>query len=456
MKTLVAGRGISLAGDRETIQTIVDLSDPSDYDTERTRLLDESRQRSSERTIYLLARSPQEALDLAGEIYRCNRIVELHRNDPDQEVKEYCASQIGRADRLANDLSQKLTRSIAKGSFIFRGSVTAVESIDQNALNACKKHLGEVAEQVFDRYAEAPERVETSLPEKFLRAAASDLRSVTSQRDPLGLVKLSGGTPSIKTDHQALVSIRDYVDRNGLVEGKRLLEIFSDAPFGWSQDTTRYLVGALLVGGEIKLKVGGREVTVNGQQAIDGMKSNNTFKSIGVSLRADRPSMEILAKAAERLTDLSGDAVVPLEEEISKAARKLLPKLQGRYASLGEKLSALGLPGTDTMESVNRQIADLLLTDASDAPQVFGAKESTLYDDLKWAQEVRLAFDNKLDRTIRRIRDLERDIVALPGTGAPGELGKAVRDDIEAINDRLKQQRFFDQAADLNTPLHFY
>lgn len=450
VKTLVAGRGVSLAGDRETIQTIVDLSDPSDYDAERTRLLDESRQRSSERTIYLLARSAQEAMELAGEIYRCNRIVELHRNDPDQEVKDYCASQTDRAGRLANDLAQQLTRSIAKGSFIFRGSVTAIESVDQNVLNACRKHLGEVAEEVFDRYAEAPERVETSLPEKFLRAAATDLRGVTSRLDPLGLVEVSGGTPSIKTDHQALVSIRDYIDRNGLIEGKRLLDIFSDAPFGWSQDTTRYLVGALLVGGEIKLKVGGREVTVNGQQAIDGMKTNNTFRSIGVSLRDDRPSMEILAKAAERLTDLSGDAVVPLEEEISKAAQKLLPSLQRRYASIGEKLLGLGLPGTDTMESVNRQIADLLLTDASDAPQVFGSEESTLYDELKWAQSVKLAFDNKLDGTIRRIRDLERDIAALPGTGAPGELSKAVRDDIEAINDRLKQQGFLDYAADLN------
>ena len=451
VKTMVAGRGVSLAGDRETIQTIVDMSDPSDYDAERTTLLEESRQRSSERTIYLLARPPQEAMELSGEIYRCNRIFELHRNDPDQEVKEYCASQIDRAGRLANDLAQELTRSIAKGSFIFRGSVTAVDSVDQNVLNACKKYLSQVAEEVFKRYAEAPERTETSLPEKFLRAAASDLRSITSQLDPLGLVEVSGGTPSIKTDHQALVSIRDYIDRNGLVEGKRLLEIFSDAPFGWSKDTTRYLVGALLVGGEIKLKVGGREVTVNGQQAIDGMKTNNTFRSIGVSLRDDRPTNEILAKGAERLTDLSGDAVVPLEEDISKAAQKVLPDLQRRYASLGEKLSGLALPGTDTMESVNRQIADLLLTDASDAPQVFGAEQSTLYDELKWAQEVKLAFDNKLDRTIWRIRNLEREIATLPGTGAPGDLSKAVRDDIEAINERLKQQRFFDHAADLNT-----
>ena len=42
---------------------------------------------------------------------------------------------------------------------------------------------------------------------------------------------------------------------------------------------------------EIKLKVAGREVTVNGQQAIDALETNNAFKSVGVSLREERPAM---------------------------------------------------------------------------------------------------------------------------------------------------------------------
>jgi len=451
LKRSVSGRSMSLGGERETVQTVVSLTDTTDYDAERTKLQDESRQRSSEGMIFMLARMPQEAMDLAGEIYRCNRIVELYRNDPDQEVKEYCSSQTDDAKARAIKLEQMLSASIARGSFIFRGAVSAVESIDQQLLPACKKHLTGVAEQIYDRYTEAPERVDLSLPEKFLRTAASNLKAITSQLDPLGLVQVTNTTSSIKTDHKALVSIRDHIDRNGMVEGKRLLDTFSGHPFGWSPDTTRYLVAALLLAGEIKLKVGGREVTVNGQQAIEALKTNNTFKAVGVSLRHDRPSNDVLAKAAERLTDLSGDAVVPLEEEISKAVQKKFPDVQHRLASLGEKLAGLGLPGTDTMESVNQQIADLLLSDASDAPQVFGAKHSTLYDELKWANKVKLAFDNKLGDTIRKLRDLESDINGLPATGAPGDLRAAVRDDMEFVTERLNQTNFFDHTADLST-----
>ena len=45
----------------------------------------------------------------------------------------------------------------------------------------------------------------------------------------------------------------------------------------------------MLVAGEITLKVSGREVTVNGQLAIDALKTNNSFRAVGVALRAERP-----------------------------------------------------------------------------------------------------------------------------------------------------------------------
>jgi hypothetical protein len=53
-----------------------------------------------------------------------------------------------------------------------------------------------------------------------------------------------GGQPRIDVDHRALVSIRDLIEREGVVEGKRLTDIFTEAPYGWSPDTLRYLVAA--------------------------------------------------------------------------------------------------------------------------------------------------------------------------------------------------------------------
>jgi len=441
----------ALAGERETIQTLVEFAEPRDYETARTRLVDESRQRSAQNTIYLLGRTAPEIDERLAEIYRCREIVQRYRNDPDQEVREYCASQTDRTTRLAADLQHLLKSLLGRGSFIFRGQLTAVDSLDQDVLEAAKKHLAGVAEQVFDRYAEAPVRADTPLAEKFLRLG--NLKAVTAALDPLELVQISGGMPRINTDHKALVSIRDYIDRNGVADGKRLIDYFTDAPFGWSPDTLRYLIAAMLLAGEVKLRISGREVTTDGQKAIDALKTNNTFKPIGVGLRDTPTDMPTLARAAERLRDLTGEAVVPLESEISKAAAKHFPQLQLRYGPLAEKLTTLGLPGADVVDSLTQALTDVLTTDASDAPLRLGAENSALYTNLKWATDVSRALKNGLEGTIRELNEHRDEITVLPDTGVPGQLRMDLQEELAQIIQRLSQDSFFQHAADLNSAL---
>jgi hypothetical protein len=388
---------------------------------------------------------------VAEEIYRCSRIDELHRNDPDQEVREYCKNQKNRADGLKVELQRKLQQSLSQGSFVFRGQVTAVATLSQDLMDAARKHLSRVAEQVFNRYSEAPGRIETSAAEKFLRQ--TNLSAITSQLDPLALVQIVGGQPRIQTSHKAMVSIRDYIDRNGTVEGKRLTDYFSRDPFGWSPDTLRYILAAMLVAGEITLKISGREVKAVGQQAIEALKTNKSFGSIGVSLREAKLSNEVLALAARRLSELGGEAVIPLERDISQAAVKRFTYYQRDYSPLTAKLEGLGLAGVERLRSLNQELADVLITDASDAPDRLGREESALYENLKWAGEVRRALENGLEATLRSLQSHQRAIDDLPGTGVPGGLRQEVMEDLEQLQLRLQQEDFYRHAADFNTLL---
>jgi hypothetical protein len=441
-----------LAGEREPIQTVVKLVDATQYEAERTRLVEESRENSNGNTIFLLGRTSAEVEGLISEVYRCQEIVARYGKEPDQEVRDYCSAQAGRAETLRRaELIPKIKQSLGRGSFVFRGEATAVAALEQEVLESAKRVLAKVAGQVFERYAEAPVRVETGIAERFLRL--NNLAGVTGAVDPLGLVEVVGGTPAIKTSHRAITSIRDYVDRNGAVEGKRLLEHFSHPPFGWSQDTVRYILAAMLMAGEIKLKVSGREVTAAGQQAIDALKTNKSFGAVGVSLRDERPSMETLARAAKRLTELIGDTVFPLEQELSKAAVKHFPRLQQEYGPLSEKLSTLGVNGAERVQNLTQDIADILFTDASDAPQRLGGEESALYDDLKWAGEVRLALGKGLEETIRQLQTHRREVGLLPDTGVPGDLRRELTEDLGRLAERLKSDDFFRHAADLNSLL---
>ncbi|MBA1198256.1 BREX system P-loop protein BrxC [Pseudomonas plecoglossicida] len=442
----------SLAGERNQIQTIVELVDPKEIDGTRTRVTDESRHNSSKYNIYLVGRTTPEMDELTADIHRCREIANRYRSDPDQEIREYCNGQADRAEHLSTKLRAQMQRSLLQGSFIFRGQVVAVDTLAAELLDAARKHLSEVAEQVFDRYVEAPVRAGTELAEKFLRVG--NLSGITSALDPLNLVQTQGGRHSIRTDHLAMVSIRDYIDRNGTVDGKRLTDAFADAPFGWSADTLRYLVAAMLLAGEIKLKVSGREVTVNGQQAIDAIKTNNTFKIIGISLRGgDRPTNEVLARAAIRLTELTGDTVVPLEDDISKVTTKLFPQLQHQYGPLTEKLRSLNLPGVDRLQNLTHEINDVLLTDASDAPRRLGNEQSELFESLKWAAEVKLKLEQGLEQTLRDLRQHCSAIANLPNVALLATLKEELAEALSLIDERLQQADFYRFAADFSTSL---
>jgi hypothetical protein len=163
--------------------------------------------------------------------------------------------------------------------------------------------------------------------------------------------------------------------------------------------------------------------------------------------------METLGRAAERLTELVADTVIPLEQEISKVATKYFPRFQNDYGSLSEKLVGLGLGGSERIITLNQDLADVLFTDASDAPQRLGAENSAIYDNLRWAIEVKRELDNGLDMTVRSLQAHLQEIDSLPNTGAPGELRNELSEDLLNLSERLKTEDFFKYAADLNSLL---
>ena len=145
-----------------------------------------------------------------------------------------------------------------------------------------------------------------------------------------------------------------------------------------------------------------------------------------------------------------------MNRKISKAAAKHFPRFQHDYGSLGQKLIGLELAGSDCVQAMNQELADVLFTDASDAPQRLGAETSALYDNLKWALEVKRSLDNGLDGTLRDLQSHRQNIEALPDTGIPGGLRKELTGDIAALSERLKKDDFHKHAADFSSLLtHF-
>lgn len=156
-------------------------------------------------------------------------------------------------------------------------------------------------------------------------------------------------------------------------------------------------------------------------------------------------------RAAQRLTELLGEPVIPLEDEISKAAGRHFPRLQYRFGPLAEKLRSLHLPGVEAVRGLSEELAELLLSDASDAPQRLGGEESPLYDGLRWAGAVDTALRNRLEETVRDLQWHRGEIEALPAAGLAVALQDDLQEDLALAAQRLSQSTFHQHAADLNS-----
>jgi hypothetical protein len=444
-----AGTIQSLNGERNDVQTVIEFVASIDFDNARTRIIDVSRHRQND--MFLLARIDHEVDEHCNEIYRSQEIANRYRGETDKEIKEYCHAQMDRATTLTSKLQQLIKRSLFNGEFIFRGNSEAVESHSQDLFEAHKKFLGGVAKQVFYRHQEAPIRVQTDIAERFMRA--DNLSVITSEIDPLSLIVKEGGQFTINENHQAIVSIKDYIDNQGGVDGKTLSDHFSNSPFGWSSDTLRYIVAAMFVGSLLKFKVAGAELTSSGQKALEAIKNNNSFKNIGVNLRDDRPSIDMCLKAADRLTSLTGITVFPMEQDISKAATQFFNLAQRDFAPLIEKVKTLNIHVDERLDTLSQDLTDMLISDASDAPQRLGAEDSLVFSTLQWASEIKNAFNRGLDNTLSDLKTVISAIDALPDTGLPGQLKTDTIDYRNQYNEYVNKNDFYQHSADFSSIL---
>ncbi|HUG12775.1 MAG TPA: hypothetical protein VMM36_17295, partial [Opitutaceae bacterium] len=369
----------------------------------------------------------------------------------EKEVGAYLDAQLQRAEALSTDLESRLRKMLSAGTFVFRSTPESVASHGENVNDAAGAQLKEVVGKVFSKYALAPIQAEGALAERFLKTPS--LQQVASLNDPLGLVTTSAGQKRIDVDRPALLAIKDYLQKRGQVDGGRLLDDFYAPEFGWSKDTTRYLVAALLVAGVVKLRVSGSDVTVRGDIAIESLRNNNNFKKAGVALRDSIISPQAKLRAAQRVLDLTGDQVMPVEQEISQAVLRHFPEMQRSYASIPSQLKAAGLPGEQRAVDLQSALTGVLAADASDATPKLGSDPCPLMNDLIWARDVRLAFDNGLDQTVAELRRHVRDIADLPLVGVLRDLIASTVETRESATNHLARDDFYRHIPAIQTLL---
>lgn len=446
------GSPASLDGEKQTLQWLIDFVDSTQYEEVVSQRLSDSHSKHEAHHIHLLARNSQQVDELALEAARCKRFLDKYKSSADQDVKEYVKQVQLKLDQAKDDLVRYLRGAMLKGSFIFKGNRQSVESLDLQLDKACQLFLKQVAMQIYSRYEEAPLQAQTGLAETFLKAPLAQL---TIPQDPLGLMKQQGGKPILNQAHKALLSIQDYLKENSDgVEGSRLLDHFSSPPFGWSKDTTRYLLAALLTGGILKLRVAGAEHVTRNDETIKVLSSNKALAAIKVDLREIQPDPAFLICACDRLKEITGTDVLPLEEDIAKVAKKFFPQYQIDISNFASRLSSIPLMDSrhsQRARELTEQLADILAGDGTNAIFRLGTEESPVYQSLLWARRTIKELKQGLENTLRRIGAANSEWKSVPTDESTESHLHFASQEMAKITSILSEDHFFTDWASLQT-----
>lgn len=415
-----------LLGDQEEIGFRLEMAPAALWDSRRTALLAQTSQnREEEANIVWLFQQDDIAEDILPEIRKSEKVAgEVDERAADRDVAQYIRSERRLSERNREVVEGRLREALLSGVFIFRGRPMPVRQLADNLEAAARAILGSVAAEVFHQYHLVKIRPDTDLAAKFLEVERLD--RMPRDRDPLNLVVTQNGMPRINMNHPALAeALRAFRSRvqdsgGGRLHGKAIQDFFAAAPYGWSKDAVRYLFAAILVAGEIELHTGGEVLKTAGPEAVEALRSTVAFNRVGVGLRDTQISLEVLDRAASRLQSLFGENVIPLENNISKNARKFLPVFRERYNSLPATLRLLGLCGESRASELLSELTDILRGDASDAPARFGMADTNLEVDIRWARQVADALTNGGEQDVQQARTLINQLKDLeqlfPGT----------------------------------------
>ena len=440
-------RDFKVLESNEEIQTEIIFASVSSYNHQKEELLRVSTENTKKSRLYQIGKIEKNIDNDIIEIVKCESIYNTRNSYDNKEINDYLNSQDQRAKGLKSKILRILIQSLEKGEYIYKGVTKPTKSYGEKLREASNKKIKEVAEIVFNKYAFASISVPSGDAESLLKYP--EIKNLPARLNHYELVQPDG---RIDLSHPATQAIKEFIQREEHTEGRALLDHFANAPFGWSKDTTRYLVATMFMASEIKLRIAGEDIKVKGPSSINSLKNVNGFKGIGISLHDedDKPTMAQLGKAVKRLAELTSETVAPLQDKIAEVVRKHFPNFQTEYAGVRTELENLSLPGIEKAIAVQDGIKAILQGEGSEAARRLGKEDSSLFNDLVWIKKVHSSFSSGMKSTFKKAQSLKSDIENLPDSGLLLDLKNNCSASFETIEDIMQDENFVNRLADLN------
>ncbi|MGL5123631.1 MAG: BREX system P-loop protein BrxC [Fusobacteriaceae bacterium] len=339
------------------------------------------------------------------------------------QVKEYCQTKGALQDReilrrIISDIQQENSRNRKARikNFIEEAITEAQVYIDgskltlgnKNAEGTLKDALENLAKTIFNKAG----LIKKSYDEKSIK----DLLTV-EMNSTLDFIKDNSVNPNNEAIDDVLAQIKRLDDRCEQITMKKLVDKYSETPFGWKELDVHGLVTELYVYGQIRLEFNGDKINDRNiaKSQLTKTQTNNQEKLIIIPKEDIDPTRK--AKTIKLLKEVFGSGITISEDDIVEAIGKNCRVSVGNTENILRNygVSKFEYPGKSILEDWKDIIQNEILSVKGKANQIIdnflerGEELADIFDDVDDVKNFFSKNKTKFDDGVNKLASIERN-----------------------------------------------
>lgn len=340
------------------IRLVVEESDRADDDLLRAR----SRESASEATVYWSYQPSDEAYAVALEVHRSREMISRRESSGRSGTDfELLGEERAKLVRSEERLTRCLGTDLAGGSIFFRGVQDTVSGSDARAV--AQAIMSERVPAIFPRLSEFAAPLKRGDAVALLQADALEGLPAALGEAGLDLVRTTPRGRELATDQPpvslVVEEIRSRADYGREASGEHLERHFRRPPFGASTEAVQVVVAAAIRAGLVEARHQAARIASARDKRLEKVFATiPAFRSATFAPQREL-DVELRARVARRLGDLTGTQPPLAVEELAAAARSAFGADSASCQRVTAGLGALGLAVPEAVARAQRLITDI-------------------------------------------------------------------------------------------------
>jgi len=357
-----------------------------------------------------------------------------------------------RLGRHQDELRRLMKTTLLNGAVFFRGNDRSPGAGSSEIKSEAERLLSVALPQVYDRFAEAAVKVQSSDLNALL--SVQNLRGLPIVFTSLNLLQDQNGVPVFRSDsgplYEVLTKIQNRTSYGEVANGKYLEDEFRKEPYGWDFDVVRLLIVSLLRAGKIEATSKGQTIeSALNVEAKSTFTNNNLFRQASFRLKTIDVTFEDCIKAAEAYKKVFGKEIPELETGV--VAESIRQELSSHEELIQETFTLLvthGLPGAAILEEALGQLRAIRGGNQSTTIATFNGCYAQLKEAIKRSREIK---DTVLEPQIIIIKNARQVLSSqAPFLRNESEIPEEMLAKAETLEDLLGKERFYQHLPEID------